>query len=420
MTAKRRDVSAQEPPTPHLVEDRARNRLDGHAEEDTAFHRQTLQAPDHGSGTHVSKASFLRFVATGGGHDCRQEQSGAPPSHTSRAAHTARQEGLRGLQSPRQHLAPDESKRQSDLIDLLHFREIRRLARHIMEAFQAMQHYIKECTFAVARGQAHRSSSNTFRHQGPSAPFSTGLRSASLWDSYNTTPDPNVAAAGFPLQRTIHEDAAWHPSSMTHSQNFLYNLCDAHTLDTLLQQATQANKISREHHQIPSARAWKVGGPVSSSFDWDADIIRTASPHSLCIPFFGQNTQCPPCAVVTSTSSVATQRLAHPQEITHTLSPVPLDLSELFDYFFLVKFHKDNISVQYTFIVNPHTKDSPQVIRIATCTRKLQELRVMFGRSDNNVNDVTALCLNSVKHSTSHFVTTRVSSIYFDLTVLWE
>ena len=61
----------------------------------------------------MSKASFVRFVATRGGHDCRQEQRGAPPSHTSRAAHTARQEGFCGLRSRRQHPAPDESMRQS-------------------------------------------------------------------------------------------------------------------------------------------------------------------------------------------------------------------------------------------------------------------------------------------------------------------
>ena len=141
---------------------------------------------------------------------------------------------------------------------------------------------------------------------------------------------------------------------------------------------------------------------------------------------------------------MTTQRFAHPQEteIAHTLSPVPLDLSELFDYFFLIKFHRDNISVQYTSILSPHTRDS-QVIRIATSTRQLEQLSVMFGRSDHNVDTFSELCLHSVKHWNSHSVTTRVSlitsfrilrsflyhffllfscvpSIYLDLTVLRE
>ena len=73
VTDQRRDVSAQEPPTPHLGEHGARTRLDRHAEAETAVHRQTLQAPDHGSATRMSKASFLRLIATGG-HDRRQEQ----------------------------------------------------------------------------------------------------------------------------------------------------------------------------------------------------------------------------------------------------------------------------------------------------------------------------------------------------------
>ena len=55
-----------------------------------------------------------------------------------------------------------------------------------------------------------------------------------------------------------------------------------HTIDTLLQQATQGERISLELHQVPR----------------DAELIRTALRHHLRITVLNQDTQCPWCGQV--------------------------------------------------------------------------------------------------------------------------
>ena len=117
------------------------------------------------------------------------------------------------------------------------------------------------------------------RHQRPRSPLSRALPGShssstaalcnSLWDAYNDTHDPDVAAT----ESQIRDDAAWHPDSSARSQSSLSNLCDARTLDTLTQQVTYGDQISLELHH---ARAWLAGGPNSPLFDWDADL--TPSP----------------------------------------------------------------------------------------------------------------------------------------------
>ena len=92
---------------------------------------------------------------------------------------------------------------------------------------------------------------------------STEAFCSSLWDSYSTTPDPDVVAARVQCQHTIHDDVAWHPGSTAHSQSFF---CLIHTLDTLTEQATQGDWISLDLHHVPGAGAWQMGGPASSLF----------------------------------------------------------------------------------------------------------------------------------------------------------
>ena len=93
-------------------------------------------------------------------------------------------------------------------------------------------------------------------------------------------PDPDVAAAEAQCRHTIHDDAAWRPGSTTRNQRDLSSLCDAHILHTLMQQATQEDPFSLELHQASQAGLWLMGGPAFS-FDWDVDLIQTASQHRL-------------------------------------------------------------------------------------------------------------------------------------------
>ena len=117
------------------------------------------------------------------------------------------------------------------------------------------------------------------------------------WYANSATPDPDVAAAGAQFRRTIHDDATWHPGSTTRTQSYLSNLRDARTLETLMQQAPQVDRISLEFHQVPWAGAW-LGRPDSPLFDWGTDFARTALQHRLRVPFLAQDSQCPSCGQV--------------------------------------------------------------------------------------------------------------------------
>ena len=44
----------------------------------------------------------------------------------------------------------------------------------------------------------------------------------------------------------------------TRTQNYLSNLCDAHTLDTLMEQATEGDWISLDLHHVPGDGAWRT------------------------------------------------------------------------------------------------------------------------------------------------------------------
>ena len=150
----------------------------------------------------------------------------------------------------------------------------------------------------LRRDMAPRSSVSGFRHQGPDTPLSSGSLASrsstealcsSLWDSYSTTPDPDVVAAGVQFQHTIHDDAARHPSSRVHCHVLLSNLCESGPLLSLMAQATQGDKILLKLLQIQKQ---KPGLWEGSSLCLEC---RTRCSR---IPVLAQDTQCPPCGQV--------------------------------------------------------------------------------------------------------------------------
>ena len=103
-----------------------------------------------------------------------------------------------------------------------------------------------------------------------------------------------MTAAETQFRLSVQEDAAWRWDGAPRTHSYLSNLCDAHTLDSLMERATQGDRIFLELHQVPGAGAWLVGGANSPLFDWDAELTRTAMQHRLRILCF-QDTQCPLC-----------------------------------------------------------------------------------------------------------------------------
>ena len=65
--------------------------------------------------------------------------------------------------------------------------------------------------------------------------------------------------------------------------------CVTHTLDTVMEQSTQGNRMSLELR--PRAKAWLVEGPNLHLFDWDDDLVRTALQHRLRDAFLDQDSQ---------------------------------------------------------------------------------------------------------------------------------
>ena len=59
-----------------------------------------------------------------------------------------------------------------------------------------------------------------------------------LRSDFNGTLDPDVSAAETQFRRNIREDAVWRPDGATRTQSYPSNLCDAHSLDTLMEQYT--------------------------------------------------------------------------------------------------------------------------------------------------------------------------------------
>ena len=75
---------------------------------------------------------------------------------------------------------------------------------------------------------------------------------------------PSSSLVGFQQQHQSSAAAVWvqqhHTTTQrgtgtTHSQSFLSNLCDAHTLDTLMELATQGTGCL-QLYQVPGARGW--------------------------------------------------------------------------------------------------------------------------------------------------------------------
>ena len=104
----------------------------------------------------------------------------------------------------------------------------------------------------------------------------------------SSTPNPDAAAAGVQFQRTSHDDAAWHRCCTTHSQIDLSNWCDAHTLDSLMEEATQGDRNSLELHQVHGS-----GSLVSGRNPPPTSLTGKALQHRLRIPFLAEDTQCP-------------------------------------------------------------------------------------------------------------------------------
>ena len=96
-----------------------------------------------------------------------------------------------------------------------------------------------------------------------------------------------------PLRQNMHDDAAWRPGRSTHTQSCLFNVCDVHKLDTLVQQGTHTSPSNFKSPEL-------VGGPnfSLSLFDSDVDLVRVALQHLHRIPFLDQDTQCSSCGQV--------------------------------------------------------------------------------------------------------------------------
>ena len=104
---------------------------------------------------------------------------------------------------------------------------------------------------------------------------------------------PLVVATGDQFCCSIH-DAAWLPG-VRHATSVTCQ--NAHTLDTLMPQASQEDQTSIKLRQVPGAEPgqWRARLLL---FECDADLIRTALQHRLCTHFLAQDTQCLVCGQV--------------------------------------------------------------------------------------------------------------------------
>ena len=108
----------------------------------------------------------------------------------------------------------------------------------------------------------------------PASNSSTEARCISLWSTFSTTPDPDVVAAGDQFCCSIH-DAAWLPG-VRHATSVTCQ--NAHTLDTLMPQASQEDRTSIKLRQVPGAEPgqWRARLLL---FECDADLIPTPPLH---------------------------------------------------------------------------------------------------------------------------------------------
>ena len=78
----------------------------------------------------------------------------------------------------------------------------------------------------------------------------------SLCSEHKDTHDPDVTAAETQSRLSIGQDAAWRQDGAPRIQSYLSNLCDARSLDSLMQRATQGDPISLELYQVPGELDW--------------------------------------------------------------------------------------------------------------------------------------------------------------------
>ena len=133
--------------------------------------------------------------------------------------------------------------------------------------------------------RAQVSTKERVRHQGPAAPLPSGVPGLQRQNG-----SPLLQPLG-QFQLTVNDVAAWHTGGTTHSQSFLSNLCDAFTLDTLMEQATLDDPIFRPH----------LNGP------------ETPPPHPIPRPRHAV-----PCAAQSLTATATTQLSAQAQETATT------------------------------------------------------------------------------------------------------
>ena len=150
-----------------------------------------------------------------------------------------------------------------------------------------------------------------FRHQGLRAPFSCSSRTAqcgSLWSDYNDTVDPDVSAAETQFRRNIREGSAWRPGGATRTQGYLSNLCDAHTLDTVMEQSTEGTRSPLNYTRFPGLELGLYEDPThlfsSGTSTWSAPPcnIAFASPS-------WNRTHHAPCAAKSPVAFVITHAL---------------------------------------------------------------------------------------------------------------
>ena len=110
---------------------------------------------------------------------------------------------------------------------------------------------------------------------------STSALYKSFWSEFKDTHDPDETAAETQFRLGVGGDAAWRQDGAPRTQSYLSNLCDAHTLDSLIYSATQGDRVVLRIRQA----ALVLGGANSPLFDWDADLIRSALQHRLRIHF---------------------------------------------------------------------------------------------------------------------------------------
>ena len=122
-------------------------------------------------------------------------------------------------------------------------------------------------------------------HSGGLAP-STSFHKKSgfgISDPFSTPRHPSFAAAFGSITTThmtptretqlrcsIQENAA------TRARSSLSNVCDAHSLDTVMEHTTQGTEPPSNY---TGARVWLVGGPNSPVFDCNVDLVCTSIQH---------------------------------------------------------------------------------------------------------------------------------------------